>query len=89
MLEKFHYTLPDGHQLTLPPFEQVPVGLIRSTRKLAPADQAFTLLEGIITDEQDWEHLDKLTGPEFQAFQKAWKEASRLSVGESSASSTS
>lgn len=89
MQEQFHYTLPDGHQLTLPRFDQVSVGTIRRARKLPAADQAFTILEEIITSKEDWEHLDALSSGDFQDFQRAWRDASKLQLGESSASSTS
>lgn len=88
MLEKFHHTLPDGHELRLPRFENVPVGVIRKTRRLPEADQVFTILE-LIMSEEDIEHLDKLDKTEFNKVIGAWREGSSVGVGESSASSTS
>ncbi|MGK9222070.1 MULTISPECIES: hypothetical protein [unclassified Microbacterium] len=88
MMEKFHHTLPDGHELTLPRFENVPVGTIRRTRRLPEVDQVFTILEELIP-ESDLEHIDKLDRAEFNAFVKAWREGSEIGLGESSASSTS
>lgn len=87
MLEKFHHTLPDGHELELPRFENVPVGIIRKTRRLAEVDQVFTILEDLIKPE-DLEHVDKLDRAEFNVFVKAWRAGSTVSLGESSASST-
>ncbi len=88
MLEKFRYDLPDGHRVELPRFENVPVGVIRKTRRLADADQVFTILEEIIPPK-DLAHIDKLDRAEFNDFVKAWREGSSVSPGESSASSTS
>ena len=88
-MEQFHYTLPDGHELKLPRFDQLPVGVVRKSRKLPQADQAFTVLEALITSEEDWEHIDLLSAAEFQVFQKAWRDGSKLDLGGSSASSTS
>lgn len=88
MLEKFRHTLPDGHVLVLPRFENVPVGVIRKTRRLEQADQVFTILEEIMTPE-DLEHVDKLDRSEFNEVVKAWRAGSSVDVGESSASSIS
>lgn len=88
MMEKFHHTLPDGHELALPRFENVPVGVIRKTRRLDQADQVFTILEEIMTPA-DLEHLDKLDRTEFNDLVKAWREGSAIQPGESSASSNS
>lgn len=84
-MEKFHHTLPDGHKITLPKFENVPMGILRKTRKLTPADQVFTLLEEYLS-EDDLTHLDKLTRDDFQELQEAWKKNSAVTPGESSAS---
>ena len=87
MMEKFHYTLPDGHEITLPRFENVPMGVIRKTRKLAQADQVFTMIEEFL-GEDDLEHLDKLDRSGFEQLMNAWKDNSTIDLGESSASSS-
>lgn len=87
-LEKFHHTLPDGYEIVAPRFENIPMGAIRKSRKLAAVDQTFTLLEGILTEEQ-LEHLDTLDRHQFNDFMRAWKGDSEIELGESSASSTS
>lgn len=84
-MEKFHHTLPDGYELVLPKFENVPMGLIRKTRRLDKVDQVFTLLEELAT-EQDLEHLDTLARAGFQALMKDWQASSEVTPGESSAS---
>jgi hypothetical protein len=88
MMEKFHHTLPDGYEIVLPHFNNIKLGIIRATRKLPQADQMFTLLESICTEE-DLEHLDDLDRGQFNEFSVAWRDASGVGLGESSASSTS
>lgn len=85
MMEKFRHTLPDGHVIVLPRFENVPVGVIRKTRKLAPVDQAFTILENLLSEE-DLEHVDKLDREQFNALSQEWRDSSEIGLGESSAS---
>ncbi|VXC30596.1 conserved hypothetical protein [Microbacterium sp. 8M] len=87
MMEKFHHTLPDGHEIELPRFENVPVGIIRKTRQLPQVDQVFTILEELISPE-DLEHVDLLDRAQFNDLVKAWREGSSIGVGESSASSS-
>ena len=87
MMEKFHHTLPDGYQIEAPRFENVPVGVIRKTRRLGDLDQAFTILEELLTAE-DLEHLDVLSREEFNVFVKAWRDGSAVGPGESGASSS-
>ncbi|QHF24100.1 hypothetical protein GTU73_08805 [Rathayibacter sp. VKM Ac-2804] len=88
MMEKFHYTLADGFELVVPRFENIPIGALRAARKLQPLDQVFTLLEGVLTEEQ-LEHLDVLDRNGFNDFMRAWKGGSEIDLGESSASSIS
>lgn len=84
-MEKFHYTLPDGHKITLPKMENMPMGVIRKTRKLSQADQVFTMLE-MILPESDMEHTDTMVRGEFNDLMTAWKAESETELGESSAS---
>lgn len=84
-MEKFHYQLPGGHELTLPRMENLSVGLVRSTRRLSEADQIFTMLEALLP-ESDLVHVDELTGDQFKAFIGAWRDGSSVGLGESSAS---
>lgn len=89
MLEKFHYTLPDGYNLELPRFENIPAGIIRKTRRMNPADQAFTLLEEFLPENILAEHVDPMPRGDFEAMLSAWQSGSGITPGESSASSTS
>ena len=85
MMEKFHHTLPDGHEIVLPKFENVQVGIIRRTRKLSGADQAFSILEELLPEE-DLEHIDLLDREQFNELSLKWRDSSAISPGESSAS---
>jgi len=84
-MEKFHYTLPDGHKIVLPKMENVPLGIIRKTRRLTQADQVFTMLE-MLLPESDLEHTDEMDRGSFNDLMKAWKDSSETDLGESSAS---
>lgn len=88
MMEKFHHTLPDGHQLTLPKFEHLSAGLIRKTRRMEQVDQVFTVLEELLS-EADLAHVDALSKSEFNEFVQLWQKDSGIQLGESSASTTS
>lgn len=87
MNEKFHYTLSDGHELVLPKFEDISVGVVRKIRKLGQADQIFTLIEHYL-DEADLVHFDAMQRSELEEFAEAWRKGSAVSPGESSASSS-
>ncbi|MFF2631957.1 hypothetical protein ACFVR6_03650 [Microbacterium sp. NPDC058021] len=84
-MESFHHTLPDGHQITLPRFENVPMGIVRKTRRMTAIDQIFTILEELLS-ESDLEHIDKLDRAEFNDLSKKWQETSSITPGESTAS---
>lgn len=87
MLEKFHHILPDGYELKLPKFENVPAGVLRKTRRMTDLDQAFSILEELMTEE-DLEHVDLLDRNGLNDFLKAWRDGSAVDPGESSASSS-
>ncbi|MEX1078880.1 MAG: hypothetical protein WED09_07215 [Homoserinimonas sp.] len=87
-MEKFHHTLPDGHPIELPKFENMPLGLVRKTRRMQPADQVFTMLEELLS-ETDLEHLDKLDKSQFNELTEAWQAGSAVTLGESPASTSS
>lgn len=84
-MEKFRYKLPDGHTITLPKLENVPLGIVRKTRKLEQGDMVFTMLEMLIPEES-LEHLDSFDRSVLDGLMTAWKESSEASLGESSAS---
>ena len=86
--ERFHYTIGGG-AVDLPPFSQMPVGIIRKTRKITDeGDKFFTILESICT-EDDLALIDTLTGDGLAELMAAWTAHSGVSLPESSASSTS
>ena len=82
-MEKFHYTLPDGYQITLPKMEDIEAGVMRKTRKLNQADQVFTMLEKFLTEDELEQHVDKLTRAGLNDLMEAWRKESNLGVGES------
>lgn len=87
-LEKFHHTAPTGFEFVLPRFENIPMRVIRDTYKLEGAEQTFTMLERIMTEEQ-FEQVLELGQKQFNDLMKAWKGQSEIEPGESSASSAS
>lgn len=86
--EKYHHTLPDGQKITLPKYKHIPAGLARKARKEPAGDQIWTFLEALCS-EDDLAKLDALSLEEFAELAAEWQKDSRVSQGESSASSTS
>lgn len=79
--ERFHYTIGDG-SVDLPPFSQMPVGIIRKTRKITDeGDKFFTILESICT-EADLALIDTLTSVELASFMEAWTAHSGVGLPE-------
>lgn len=87
-LEKFHYTTAAGEKVTLPKFKSVSAGVIRRVRKESQAEQIFTVLEDL-ADEATLRLVDDLDAQEFNEFVQAWQEDSKVTLGESSASTSS
>ena len=87
-MEKFHHTLEDGTVITLPKFKFVPAGVIRRTRTSNQADQIFSAIEAVASDETV-KQIDELTSEQLNDFIKAWQKNSGVTMGESSASSSS
>lgn len=87
-LEKFHYKTEAGDEIVLPKFKTVPAGVIRRARKESPAEQVFTVLE-TLADEATLARVDELEAGEFNRFIEAWQQDSKVTMGESSASSSS
>lgn len=84
MNERFHWTSPDGVEITLPRMSQIKAGVIRRHRKEEPVDFIFSVLEELDVpdelakvDELDTDALNKLV--------EAWQSA--VAPGESSRSS--
>lgn len=86
-LEKFHYDSPHG-KITATRMQNLPMGIARKARKLEPSDALFEMIEAAL-DAKSLTVFDKLDREQFAAFQQAWTEDSGVSLGESSASSTS
>ena len=86
MTEKFHWTSPNGVEITLPDLNTMPSGVLRKHRKAEPIDFVFSVLEDV-SNEAMIAEVDKLTMPEVNSLFEAWQEAA-ASVGESGGSST-
>ncbi|UJQ86182.1 tail assembly chaperone [Gordonia phage GiKK] len=95
MFEKFHHKIIVGYddegdpireKVSLPRFKSIPFGLIRKNRSLPEAEQFFSLLEAVASEE-DLAKMDKAAQSEMEALMDAWQEDSGVSVGESEDSS--
>lgn len=85
--EQFHYTSTEG-KITLPHFKHVPFGVVRKLRKEDDDEALFALFEQV-ADAKALKVLDKLGMEEVADLFAKWQEASKVTVGESSASSGS
>ncbi|MFZ1361461.1 MAG: hypothetical protein WAS05_00805 [Candidatus Nanopelagicales bacterium] len=70
MSDKFEYEI-DGATVSLPKMDKLPVGVLRKVRKLDQADQMFTLLEELLTDEE-LSLVDKLDSTGLEDLMRAW-----------------
>ncbi len=84
----FTYTTEAGQTIALPPFSQIPFGVIRKLRSEPEAEQVFGLVERIASEEA-LAVIDTLDMGEIQLLFAAWQEAAKVTVGESSASADS
>lgn len=84
-LEQYHFTI-NGEEYAVPHFNNIPVGVIRKSRKAKDEmDQVFTILELTLGEDSEvLEAVDSLDGNEFQAWLKGWTQGAP--VGESSSS---
>jgi hypothetical protein len=73
----------NGSDHTIPSMDEVPMGVIRKSRKTAnEMDAAFTILEEVMGEgSAALAALDEMQAPEFQAFLEAWTQGAP--VGES------
>lgn len=85
-LEQFHHTFR-GQEITLPHYKHIPVGVVRRLRKENEAEQLFGLLEAVATPDA-LEVIDQMGAEDLQEMMAVWQAASRVSMGESSASAT-
>lgn len=91
MLEKFHFHTDSGAEIVLPRQDQLPVGIIRKSRKMAQDEQVWMFIEHV-ADEQNLARIDELTIAEFQRLVTEWTDGDdaegEASLGESEQSST-
>lgn len=86
--DKFHHKLEDGREIVLPHFKHVPFGVVRKLRKENDAEQMFTLVEEV-ADDDTLAIIDTLGMEDIDQLFTEWQEASKVTAGESSASSDS
>lgn len=86
--EQFHHTTKAGAEIVLPRFKNLPAGLIRKLRDENELGFIFGLLEALL-DEKAIEAVDGMDMLELREFGTAWQTDSKVTAGESSASSTS
>lgn len=83
--EKFHFTTPAGKKIAVPKFKHLPVGVVRRSRNLAPAEQIFAAIEAVC-DDKTLTLIDAMTAEDLNGFVKAWQSDSGVTAGESPAS---
>ncbi|GAA4758767.1 hypothetical protein [Gordonia alkaliphila] len=92
--EQFHYTIPaaksatgKAHKITLPPFKQVPFGIMRKVRRVDPGEQVFEIFDQLVDkgklSPEDSEALDVFTVEEIGELMKEWQEHSGADLPES------
>lgn len=74
-------------EVRLPLLNNLKTGLVRKIRKLEAGDQLFTIIESLCGADE-LAAIDELTQPELAALMEEWQEASGISMGESSRSSS-
>ena len=86
--DMFRHKLEDGREIVLPHFKHVPFGVVRKLRKENEAEQMFTLVEEV-ADADTLAIIDTLGMADIETLFSEWQEASKVTAGESSASSGS
>ena len=76
----------NGTEFTVPSFSDVPVGVIRKSRKAKDdGDRAFTILESVMGEgSPELDAVDDMSSSEFQSFIEGWTQGAPM--GESSSS---
>ena len=81
------YTIEhNGKKVELPDFKELPVGLVRKSRKLADEEQSWFILESLLNEKQ-LAVIDEMSVTEFAQAMNGWTQGA--SLGESSQSSKS
>lgn len=84
-LEKHHFTV-DGKKYSVPKFADIPVGVLRKSRKAKDEmDTVFTIIELTMGEGSDaLDAIDSMNSEDFQTFLAGWTQGAP--VGESSSS---
>jgi hypothetical protein len=83
--EKFHWTSPEGVEISLPRMDKIKAGIIRRHRKEEPTDFIFSVLEET-ADAETLAKVDDLDTTDLNTLVEKWQAGA--SVGESAGSST-
>ena len=83
--ERFHWTAPDGTEITLPRMDKIKTGIVRRHRKEEPVDFIFSVLEET-ADEKTLAQVDDLDTSALNVLVEKWQAG--VSLGESQGSST-
>lgn len=86
-LEKHHFTV-DGKDFSIPKFSDIPVGVLRKSRKASDEmDTVFTIIELTMGEGSPaLDAIDSMNSEDFQAFLAGWTQGAP--VGESSSSAS-
>lgn len=82
MSDKFVYEVDAKRKITLPKFGEVPFGIVRRGRHLAPEEQFYFMFEELLS-EKDIAILDSLTSSEVADLMDKWQDEAGVSLGES------
>jgi len=86
--KNFTFVTESGATVVVPQFKKMPTGVARKMRNEPVANQVFAVLEYLASKEA-LAILDETEVGEFNTFIEAWQADSGITVGESSASSSS
>lgn len=78
----------DGGTVELPPFSQIPFGIIRKLRSEDDAEQLFGLFEKV-ADDDTLDVIDQMTLENVQELFLAWQKHAEVTLGESEGSAGS
>lgn len=80
-MEQFHWTSPDGVEVTLPKMGNLGAGMIRRHRKEEPVDFIFSVLEEL-DDPEMLSQVDLLSISQMNDLAAAWQADAEATPGE-------
>lgn len=64
-------------KIELPDFKDLPIGLVRKSRKLPEEEQTWFILEELL-DEKTLAHVDTMSVSQFQELMTGWTQGAQL-----------